>query len=458
MEINPQIFREYDIRGVVDKDLTPKIVRTLGQGFGTHMANIGKKNLVVGRDGRLSSPAFKEALIEGLISTGCNVIDIDLCPTPVYYFSIFHLNKEGGMVVTGSHNPPEFNGLKVSVGKSTIFGEEIQNLRRLIEKGKFVVGKGNLSKSEMIMPYQDYIQKNIRLKKKIKVVIDAGNGTTGIVAGPLLKNLGCEVEELYCEVDGRFPNHFPDPTIPKNLKDLIDRVQKIQADAGIGYDGDGDRIGVVDDQGNIIWGDQLMILFSREILKQKKGATFVAEVKCSQNLFNDIEKHGGRAIMWRTGHSLIKEKMKEERAVLGGEMSGHLFFADRYFGYDDAIYASCRLIELLSKTDKKLSQILEDVPKTFITPEIRVECPDEIKFKVVEKVKEELRKDYPIIDVDGVRVKFEDGWGLVRASNTQPALVLRFEALTEKRLQEIKKLVKDKVKFAVSELWQRSTK
>jgi phosphomannomutase/phosphoglucomutase len=458
MEINPQIFREYDIRGVVDKDLTPKIVRTLGQGFGTHMANIGKKNLVVGRDGRLSSPAFKEALIEGLISTGCNVIDIGLCPTPVYYFSIFHLNKEGGMVVTGSHNPPEFNGLKVSVGKSTIFGEEIQNLRRLIEKGKFVVGKGNLSKSEMIMPYQDYIQKNIRLEKKIKVVIDAGNGTTGIVAGPLLRNLGCEVEELYCKVDGRFPNHFPDPTIPKNLKDLINRVQKIQADAGIGYDGDGDRIGVVDDQGNIIWGDQLMILFSREILKQKKGATFVAEVKCSQNLFNDIEKHGGRAIMWRTGHSLIKEKMKEERAVVGGEMSGHLFFADRYFGYDDAIYASCRLIELLSKTDKKLFQLLEDVPKTFITPEIRVECPDEIKFKVVEKVKEELRKDYPIIDVDGVRVKFEDGWGLVRASNTQPALVLRFEALTEKRLQEIKKLVEDKVKFAMSELWQRSTK
>jgi phosphomannomutase/phosphoglucomutase len=455
MEINPQIFREYDIRGVVDKDLTPKIVRTLGQGFGTHMANIGKKNLVVGRDGRLSSPAFKEALIEGLISTGCNVIDIGLCPTPVYYFSIFHLNKEGGMVVTGSHNPPEFNGLKVSVGKSTIFGEEIQNLRRLIEKGKFVVGKGNLSKSEMIMPYQDYIQKNIRLEKKIKVVIDAGNGTTGIVAGPLLKNLGCEVEELYCEVDGRFPNHFPDPTIPKNLKDLINRVQKIQADVGIGYDGDGDRIGVVDDQGNIIWGDQLMILFSREILKQKKGATFVAEVKCSQNLFNDIEKHGGRAIMWRTGHSLIKRKMKEERAVLGGEMSGHLFFADRYFGYDDAIYASCRLIELLSKTDKKLSQLLKDVPKTFITPEIRVDCPDEIKFKVVEKVKEELRKDYPIIDVDGVRVKFEDGWGLVRASNTQPALVLRFEALTEKRLQEIKKLVKKKVQAAVSTMQGR---
>jgi len=452
MKINPQIYREYDIRGVVDKDLTPEIVRTLGQGFGTHMANLGRKELVVGRDGRLSSPAFEEALIEGLISTGCNIIDIGLCPTPVYYFSIFHLNKEGGMVVTGSHNPPEFNGFKVSVGKSTIFGEEIQNLRRLIEKGKFVAGKGNISKTEIIKPYQDYIQKNIQFEKKMRVVIDAGNGTSGIVAGPLLRDLGCDVEELYCEIDGRFPNHFPDPTIPKNLKDLIDRVKKIQADVGIGYDGDGDRIGVVDDQGNIIWGDQLMILFSREILKYKKGATFVAEVKCSQNLFNDVKKHGGRAIMWKTGHSLIEEKIREEKAALGGEMSGHLFFADRYFGYDDAIYASCRLVELLSKTDKKLSQLLEDVPKTFITPEIRVDCPDEIKFKVVEKVKNKLKKDYHIIDVDGVRVKFEDGWGLVRASNTQPALVLRFEALTGKRLKEIKKLVEDKVQSAVTRL------
>ncbi len=451
MQINPQIFREYDIRGVVEKDLTSDIVRALGLGFGSHMAQLGHKELVVGRDGRLSSKAFEEALIEGLISTGCDIVNIGLCPTPVYYFSIFHLDKDGGMMVTGSHNPPEFNGFKVSAGKSTIFGEEIQNLRRLIEKGEFVVGKGTLSKKEIIRPYQNYIEKNIHIQKKMRVVIDAGNGTAGVVAGPLLRNLGCEVEELYCEVDGRFPNHFPDPTIPANLKDLINRVKKIRAEVGIGYDGDADRIGVVDDQGNIIWGDQLMILFSREILNYKKGASFVAEVKCSQNLFNDIEKHGGKAIMWRTGHSLIKEKMREEKAVLGGEMSGHIFFADRYFGYDDAIYASCRLIELLSKTEKKLSQLFSDVPKTFITPEIRVDCPDEIKFKVVEMVKEILRKDYPVIDVDGVRVVFEDGWGLVRASNTQPALVLRFEALTEKRLDIIKKLVEDKVKVATEE-------
>jgi phosphomannomutase/phosphoglucomutase len=452
MQINPQIFREYDIRGVVNKDLTPDIVRKIGQGFGTLMTRSGRRDLVVGRDGRLSSKDFADALIEGLISTGCNVVDIGRCPTPVYYFSIFHFDKDGGMMVTGSHNPPEFNGFKVSVGKSTIFGKQIQNLRGLIEKGKFVTGKGDVSEMEIVQPYQDYIRKNIHAEKRMKVVIDAGNGTAGVVAGPLLRDLGCEVEELYCEVDGRFPNHFPDPTIPGNLKDLIDRVKKTRADVGMGYDGDGDRIGVVDEQGNIIWGDQLMILFSREILKRQKGSVFVAEVKCSQNLFDDIEKHGGKATMWKTGHSLIKEKMKEEKAALGGEMSGHIFFADRYFGYDDAIYASCRLIELLSGKDQKLSQLLSDVPKTFITPEIRVDCPDEIKFKVAEKVKEMLSKDNPIIDVDGVRVKFEDGWGLVRPSNTQPALVLRFEALTEERLQEIRKLVEDRVKVAVSKL------
>jgi len=452
MQINPKIYREYDIRGVVDRDLTPAIVKRLGQGFGTSMIQHNKLNLVVGRDGRLSSKSFADALIEGLLSTGCHVTDIGLCPTPAYYFSIFHLDKDGGMMVTGSHNPPEFNGLKVSVGKSTIFGEEIQSLGRLIEKGEFSSGKGSLGREEIIRPYRDYIKKNIKLEKPLKVVIDAGNGTAGGVAGPLLKDLGCEVEELYCEVDGRFPNHFPDPTIPDNLKDLIDRVMKTRADVGIGYDGDADRIGVVDDQGNIMWGDQLMILFSREILKVREGATFVAEVKCSQNLFNDIEKHGGKAIMWRTGHSLIEEKMREEKAALGGEMSGHIFFADRYLGYDDAIYASCRLVELLSKTEKKLSQLLSDVPKTFITPEIRIDCPDEIKFRVVETVREALRRDYPVIDVDGARVKFEDGWGLVRASNTQPVLVLRFEALTQDRLGEIRGLVEKKVQEAVSAL------
>jgi phosphomannomutase / phosphoglucomutase len=450
MEINPLIFREYDIRGIVDRDLTPEVVSRLGQGFGTYMVRLSRKNLVVGRDGRISSDALEEAFVEGLVSTGCHVVDIGLCPTPVCYFSLFHLDREGGVMVTGSHNPPEFNGFKVAVGKSTLFGEKIQKLRKVIQEGEFVTGKGSLSKQEIIRPYQEYIKKNIELKRELKVVIDAGNGTGGMVAVPLLRDLGCVVEELYCDVDGRFPNHFPDPTIPDYLRDLIHRVKETGADVGIGFDGDADRIGVVDDQGNILWGDQLMILFAREILKEKKGAAFVAEVKCSQHLYHDIEMHGGKAIMWKTGHSLIKEKMKKEGAVLGGEMSGHLFFADRYFGYDDAIYASCRLLELLSNTEKKLSQLLLDVPKTVITPEIRMDCPDEVKFKVVEEVKNELRKDHSIIDVDGVRVIFRDGWGLVRASNTQPVLVLRFEASTEKQLREIKKFVESKVSSAIS--------
>ncbi len=456
MQINPQIYREYDIRGVVDKDLTPDVVRILGKGFGTHMVHLNMKQLVVGRDGRLSSKAFRDALVEGLLSTGCDVVDIGVCPTPVYYFSVFHLNKDGGVMITGSHNPPDFNGFKVSVGKSTIFGEEIQNLRKLIDKGDFASGCGKVTEAQIIPSYQDYVKGNIKLARKMRVVVDSGNGTGGVVAVPLLKDLGCQVEELFTEIDGRFPNHFPDPTIPANLKDLIDRVGKTKAEAGIGYDGDADRIGVADDQGNIIWGDQLMILFSREILKERKGATFVGEVKCSQNLFNDIERNGGRAIMWRTGHSLIKEKMKEVKAVLGGEMSGHIFFADRYFGYDDAIYASCRLIELLSKTDKKLSQLLEDVPRTVITPEIRVDCPDQIKFRVVDTVKEQLKRDHKIIDVDGVRVVFKDGWGLLRASNTQPVLVLRFEAESDKRVQEIKALIEEKVRVAVAALGEVS--
>jgi phosphomannomutase/phosphoglucomutase len=333
-----------------------------------------------------------------------------------------------------------------------MFGEQIQDLRQLVERGKFASGQGKMSQCDIIEPYQDYIKNDIHLKKSTKVVVDAGNGTAGIVAGPLLRALGCEVEELYCDVDGRFPHHFPDPTIPENLRDLIERVKKIKADVGIGYDGDADRIGVVDDLGNILWGDQLMILFSRDILKSRQGATFIAEVKCSQNLFEDVKHHGGKAIMWKTGHSLIKEKMKSEKAVLGGEMSGHLFFADRYFGYDDAIYASCRLVELLSRTDQRLSQLLRDVPKTSITPEIRIDCPDEIKFQVVERVKEELKKTYPIIDVDGVRAQFGDGWGLVRASNTQPVLVLRFEAPTEKRLADIRKWVEDKVQTAIGKI------
>ena len=443
--MNPRIFREYDIRGVVDQDLTNESVYLLGRSFSTYLSSKGKQRVVVGRDGRLSSPRFRESLVQGMISGGLDVVDIGVCPTPVFYFSLFHLDRQGGVMITGSHNPSEFNGFKVCAGKETIYGEEIQNLRKLAEARRFIDGKGSVSFQEIIPAYQDFILRNISLKRKTKVVVDSGNGSAGAVAPQILRGLGCRVEELYSEVDGRFPNHFPDPTIPDNMKDLIAKVKETGAEVGIAYDGDGDRIGVVDDLGNIIWGDQLMILFARDILQNHPGATIISEVKCSQILYDEIAKHGGRGIMWRAGHSLLKSKMKAEKALLGGEMSGHIFFADRYFGYDDAIYASCRLLEILSQSEKRIPELLSDVPKTFTTPEIRVDCPDDQKFAVVERVKESFRKEYPIVDVDGVRVLFPDGWGLVRASNTQPILVLRFEAGSVERLEEIRRLVEERV-------------
>jgi phosphomannomutase/phosphoglucomutase len=384
-------------------------------------------------------------LVEGLASGGLEVIDLGVCPTPVFYFSLFHLDQEGGVMITGSHNPPEFNGFKVCVGKETLYGEEIQNLRKVVEGGRFVQGKGSVSFQEVIPAYQNFILNNIHLKRKLQVVVDSGNGTAGAVAPKILRDLGCQVMDLYSQVDGRFPNHHPDPTLPENMKDLIAKVKETGAEVGIGYDGDADRIGAVDHLGNIIWGDQLMILFSREVLRSHPGATIVSEVKCSQNLYDNIAKHGGRGIMWRAGHSLLKSKMKEEKALLGGEMSGHIFFADRYFGYDDAIYASCRLLEILSQSKKTIPELLSDVPKTFTTPEIRIDCPDDRKFPLVERVRESFRKEYPIVDVDGVRVLFPDGWGLVRASNTQPVLVLRFESRSAERLQEIRTLVENRV-------------
>jgi phosphomannomutase/phosphoglucomutase len=443
--MNPRIFREYDIRGLVDKDLTEEVVRSIGQGFAAYASRQNKRKVVVGRDGRLSSPRFRDLLIQGMVGGGLEVVDVGLCPTPVFYFSLFHLDREGGVMITGSHNPPEFNGFKVCVGKETLHGEQIQELRRIIETQTFESAKGSVSREEIIPEYQKYVASNIRLQRKMKVVIDCGNGTAGLVAPKVLKDLGCEVIELYPEVDGRFPNHHPDPTVPENMKDVITKVKETKAEVGIGYDGDGDRIGAVDRLGNIVWGDQLMILFAREVLQRHPGAVIVSEVKCSQNLYDDIAKHGGRGIMWKAGHSLLKSKMREEKALLGGEMSGHIFFADRYFGYDDAIYASCRLLEILSRSEKGIPELLGDVPKTFSTPEIRVDCPDDRKFDLVERVKESFRHEYPIAEIDGMRVLFPDGWGLVRASNTQPVLVMRFEARSSERLKEIQALVEGRV-------------
>ena len=441
--INPDVFREYDVRGIVDRDLNFDFVYNLGRAVGTYSIDRGVKLMTVGMDCRLSSSEYRDAIREGITSTGINIVDVGLCATPMLYFSIRHFNADGGVMVTGSHNPPEFNGFKICVGPDTIYGQDIQELRKIMEVNKYISGKGASRFDDISKPYEDYLFNNVEVKEGLNIVVDGGNGVGGIFALPLLNRFGCKVTDIYCNPDGGFPNHFPDPTILENLTELIALVKKNDSDIGIAYDGDADRIGVITDQGNVLWGDELLLLFSRFILQKIPGASIIGEVKCSQRLYEDIEKHGGRPIMWKAGHSLIKGKMKEEKAPLAGEMSGHMFFADRYFGYDDAIYASIRLLEIISTSGKKISEILSDVPKTFTTPEIRIDCPDDIKFHVVEEFKEHFRKNYKIIDVDGARIPFGDGWGLVRPSNTQPVLVLRFEAQTEEHLQRIKKMVEN---------------
>lgn len=440
--MNPAIFREYDIRGIADSDFDTDFAFTLGRAYGTLALAQGKKRVSVGRDCRLTSEKYAVALRQGLCATGLTVLDIGVCPTPLMYFSLHHYDLNGGIQVTGSHNPPEHNGFKICLGKITIHGEEIQELRKLIERGTFVSGQGTEEPALIIPSYQEFISRQFgHLGRRIAVVVDAGNSTAGPVAPDIFRALGCQVTELFCDMDGRFPNHHPDPTIPENLTHLIAMMKETGAEIGIAYDGDADRLGLVDRSGRIIWGDEMMVVFSRDILQRHPGAVIVSEVKCSQRLFDDIAQQGGKSIMWKAGHSLLKAKMRETGALLGGEMSGHMFFADRYFGYDDAIYASCRVLEILGKTGKELSELLADLPPSFTTPEIRVDCPDALKFHVAEKVRDHFRGRYEIIDVDGVRVKFADGWGLVRASNTQPVLVLRFEATTEGKLAEYRTLV-----------------
>ncbi|MFQ5455131.1 MAG: phosphomannomutase/phosphoglucomutase [Nitrospirota bacterium] len=452
--IESNIFREYDIRGVIGKDLTIEAAEDIGMAFGTYLKKRGLHNISLARDGRLSSRDIHDSVIRGLLSTGVNITDLGVCPTPLLYFSLFQLEVEGGLMITGSHNPSDYNGFKLCVGKDTLYGEEIQELRRIIERNDFETGKGELTRLEIIPSYINCLKENFNgiNISNIKVVTDSGNGTAGMVAPQILSEMGCEVIELFSKVDGNFPNHHPDPTIPDNLKSLIAKVSEEGADFGIGYDGDADRIGVVDENGEVLWGDKLLIIFARDILEKRPSSTFISEVKSSQVLYDDIEKRGGKAIMWKTGHSLIKSKIKETGAVLAGEMSGHIFFADRYFGYDDAIYASCRLVEILNKFKSKdanfkgLSRLLDDIPETYSTPEIRIESPDDKKFKIVEKIKERFSKEYKVIDVDGARILFEDGWGLVRASNTQPVLVLRFEANSKERLNEIREYVERELK------------
>ena len=444
--MNPNIFREYDIRGRVPEELNRETAYRLGQCFGAYYVSSGAKRISLGRDCRLSSPELCTGVIEGLMDAGIHVVEVGMVPTPLLYFSLHHLDVDGGVQITGSHNPPEYNGFKVCLGKTTIYGEEIQKLRRIGERGSFPKGKGSVESKEVTQPYQEEILKGIRCGQiPRRVVLDAGNGVAGLVAPELYSRMGIEVEKLFCEPDGRFPNHHPDPTLPENLKHLVQKVNDTSADLGIAFDGDADRIGVVDRRGKIIWGDQLLIIFSRDLLKRHPGAKIIGEVKCSQVLYDDIRKHGGMPIMWKAGHSLIKAKMKEEGALLAGEMSGHIFFAERYFGYDDAIYAGARLLEILSTESKELEELLAGVPSLVSTPEIRMDCPDDKKFQVVAALASEFKKEYQVIDVDGARVVFDGGWGLIRASNTQPVLVLRFEAEDQKTLQEIQKIFMDKL-------------
>lgn len=444
--INPNIFREYDIRGIAENDLTDDVIERIGKAYGTYMRRQGLKKFVVGRDVRLSSERIQNALVKGINSTGGDVVILGEIPTPVLYFAIVDQKLDGGVMVTGSHNPIEFNGLKLCEGIASIYGEGIQNLKRIIEENKFESGQGTTETMDMVPKYMDVIKSKINLKRKLKIVVDAGNGTAGVIAPKLWEDLGCEVIQLYCEPDGRFPNHLPDPTVPKYVVDLQQKVLETNADMGIGYDGDSDRIGAIDETGRQIYADRLIALFSSDVLQRKPGASIVFDVKCSQALPEYIEKFGGKPLMWKTGHSLLKAKMKEENSPFAGEMSGHIFFGDDYYGFDDAIYASGRLMEIVANSDKKLSELIDDIPYFISTPEVRVECSDDTKFDVVANIAKSFKQEYDTIDIDGARVLFGDGWGLVRASNTQPVLVLRFEAKTEKRLNEIISIFKKKLR------------
>jgi phosphomannomutase / phosphoglucomutase len=444
--VNSAIFREYDIRGRYPVDLNSETVYKLGLSIGTYLAGKGARKISLGRDCRLSSPEIHDTLLKGLTETGLSVADIGMVPTPLMYFSIHHLKLDGGVQITGSHNPPEDNGFKINLGTGSVYGEEIQKIREISEAEIFQKGSGKIEEFDVVTPYIAHLKKNlIPGNIKRKVVVDAGNGVGCLVGPQIYRAMGVDVKEIFCVPDGNFPNHHPDPTIPANLTQLIKEVADRSADLGIAFDGDADRIGVVDRDGNVIWGDQLMIIFSRDLLERNPGAKIIGEVKCSQALYDDIKKHGGTPIMWKAGHSLIKSKMKEVHAIFAGEMSGHLFFGDRYFGYDDAIYAGARLLEILTRKPVTVRELLSGVTVMVNTPEIRMDCPDDKKFQVVARLVEEFKKEYEVIDVDGARVLFDGGWGLVRASNTQPVLVLRFEAVNKKRLNEIRELFMKKV-------------
>lgn len=445
--VNEHIFRQYDIRGVAERDLTDETVILLGKAFGTVAIQKGSCKVLVGRDNRLSSGRLRNALVKGLMYVGCDVMDIGLVVTPMLYYARVHFGIDAAVMITGSHNPPDENGFKMALGAGTIYGDDIQKLKKLMLTGELRYGSGSLEMVNVIKPYQNMLIKKIQLgPRTLRVAVDCGNGTAALFAEKILNNWGCDVIPLYCDSDGSFPNHQPDPVKTTNLVELRKAVLEERAELGVAFDGDADRIGVVDETGNIIWGDMLMCLYWSEIMPKHPGADAIVEVKCSQALVDEVERLGGKPFFYKTGHSLIKAKMKEIGAVFTGEMSGHIFFADEYYGFDDAFYAAGRLLRILSNSDVPLSKMLSVIPKYYSTAETRVTCPDWDKFKVVSGLAERFKYEYPVVDVDGARVLFGDGWGLVRASNTQPVLVARCEAKTEEGMQRICSIMKEALK------------
>ena len=445
MKLNETMFREYDIRGIVEVDFPDKVVKKLGKAFGTYILRKGGKQISVSGDIRQSSPILKTNFIKGALSTGLNVIDIGIVPTPVNYYSIYKLETDGAVQITGSHNPNEFNGFKFSCLKESFYGQKIQVLKNMILDNDFESGTGKLINTNILNDYIQMLCSKIKLKKKIKVIIDSGNACGCLTVPQTLKKLNIDVEELYCDVDPTFPNHHPDPTIDSNLTEIVSKIKSGDFDLGMAFDGDADRIVVIDEKGNIIRCDNLMCLFLPEIIT-KKNKKIIFDVKCSESLEKMIIQNGGEPLMWKTGHSLIKDKMKKENVEFAGEMSGHIFFADDYYGYDDALYVGLRLLQLLSNTTKTLSQLTKDIPQYYSTPEMRIDCKDDNeKFNITKKAVAFFTKNYDCKTIDGVRIKFKNGWGLVRSSNTQPVIVCRFESTNEIDLNQMKELVLSKL-------------
>jgi phosphomannomutase/phosphoglucomutase len=435
------IFRQYDVRGIVGRDLTPGVARAIGQGFAALLAARGIAGTVaVGRDNRPSGGALRDAMVEGLTGCGVNVVDVGVVPTPLLYWALNHEAVVAGIQITGSHNPPEYNGFKLCVGTDSLHGDGIQALREIIERGDFPAGHGAVRSAAIIDRYvDDVVARTGPLARRLRVVFDCGNGAGSLVAGQLFGRLGLDASYLFCESDGTFPNHHPDPTVLENLQDLMTAVRSRGADLGIAFDGDADRIGVVDATGTVVWGDHILILYARDVLARTgTGQPIIFDVKCSQALPAAITAAGGEPVMWKTGHSLIKDKMKSMHAPVAGEMSGHMFFTEGFYGHDDALYGAARLLRIVAAANRPIAAMLDDVPKFVSTPELRVDCPDDRKFAIVEAAAAHFGPAHEVITVDGVRVLYGDGWGLVRASNTQPILVLRFEARTAERLAAIR--------------------